>query len=88
MSSANTTEDLEQQILDVIVQESKIEPSLITPDATLQSLEVHSMDIVMILMAIEEKFGVYIAVNGELAAAKNLNQFVCGIADHIRRTHG
>lgn len=81
-------EDLERQILDLIVSEGKIDPSRITPGATLESLEVQSMDIVMILMAIEEKFGVYVPIDGQIADAKDLTSFVRGVADHILDSHG
>ena len=50
-------EELERQIVDIILKEAMIDPARVTPDATIESLEVESMDIVMILMAIEEKFG-------------------------------
>ncbi len=74
---------LVEQIFDVIVSEGKIDRSKITPDATLESLEVQSMDIVMILMVIEEKFGVYIPIDGPIAEAKNFRSFVDGVAARI-----
>ncbi len=74
---------LAEQIFDVIVSEGKIDRSKITPDATLESLEVQSMDVVMILMAIEEKFGVYIPIDGPIAAAKDFQSFVDGVAARI-----
>lgn len=80
-------EDLERQILDLIISEGKIDPSRITPDATLESLEVQSMDIVMILMAIEEKFGVYVPIDGQIAEAKDVTSFVHGVAEHIVGNH-
>jgi acyl carrier protein len=76
-------QDLERQIMDLIIAEGKIDISRVTPDATLASLNVQSVDIVMFMMAIEEKFGVYIPIDGELAEAKDLNKFVKSIADHI-----
>jgi len=81
-------EALERQIFDVIVSEAMIDPSRITPDATMESLEVESMEIVMILMAIEEKFGVYVPVDGQIAEAKDLKGFVRGVADHVLGNHG
>lgn len=81
-------EGLERQILDLIISEGKIDPTRITPDATIKSLDVESIDIVMILMAIEEKFDVYIPVDGQIAEAKNLTSFVRSIADHVLGAHG
>lgn len=76
-------ESLADQILDVIVSEGKIERARATPEATLESLEIQSIDIVMILMAIEERFGVYVPIDGSIAEAKNLNGFVQQIESRI-----
>ena len=81
-------EDLERQILDLIISEGKIDPSRITSDATLESLDVNSMDIVMLLMSIEEKFGIYIPIDGQITEAKDLTSFVQSVADHIQGNHG
>ncbi len=81
-------QDVERQILELIINEGKIDPSRITPDATLESLEVQSMDTVMILMAIEEKFGVYVPIDGQIAEARDLNTFIRSVSDHILGAHG
>jgi acyl carrier protein len=78
---------LVESIIDVIVAESGFDRARITPDATLESLKVESVDVVMILMAIEEKFGTYIPIDGQLAESKDLMSFVGSIADHIQGTH-
>ena len=77
-----------EQILDVIINEGKIDRSSITPDATLQMLEIQSIDVVMILMTIEEKFGVYIPIDGAIADAKDLAGFVDSVADRILQERG
>jgi hypothetical protein len=41
----------------------------------------------MILLAIEEQFGVYIPVDGQIAEAKNLNSFVRSVSEHILGAH-
>jgi acyl carrier protein len=69
-------ESLAEQILETIISEGKIDRARVTPDATLESLEVQSIDIVMILMAIEEKFGVYVPIDGSIAETRNLGGFV------------
>jgi acyl carrier protein len=38
------------------------------------------MDVVMILMGVEEKLGVYIPMDADLASARNLSEFVAAIA--------
>lgn len=80
--------EVEKQIIDLIVSEVKIDPARITPDATLESLDVQSMDTVMILMAIEEKFGVYVPVDGQIAEAKDVGSFIRSVSDHILSAHG
>lgn len=80
-------EQIQREVLELIITEGKIDPSRVTPDSTLESLEVQSMDTVMILMAIEEKFGVYIPVDGQIAEAKNLNSFVRSVSEHILGAH-
>lgn len=79
---------LAEQILDVIVTEGKIDRSRITPNSTLQMLEIQSIDVVMILMTIEEKFGVYIPIDGAIADAKDLAGFVDSVADRILQERG
>ena len=85
--SDNHRQQVEREILELIISEGKIDPSRITPDATLESLEVQSMDTVMILMAIEEKFGVYVPIDGQIAEAKDLTSFVRSVSDHILKNH-
>lgn len=87
MGEPSTDGDLERQILDVILAEGKVDPSRVTPDATLESLAVESMDVVLILMAIEEKFGVYVPIDGKVAEAGDLNRFIEIVADHVRKAH-
>jgi acyl carrier protein len=74
---------LAEEIINLIVAEGKIDRAAITPEATLRSLQVQSIDIVMILMAIEEKFGVYIPIDGPIGEAKDLDGFVGSVADRI-----
>jgi len=74
---------IEKQIVDVIVTDGMLDRSLVTSDATLESLGVHSVDVMMILMSIEEKFGVYLPIDGKIAESKNLSEFVESLADRI-----
>ncbi|MGH6743075.1 MAG: phosphopantetheine-binding protein, partial [Bradyrhizobium sp.] len=74
---------LAEQILNLIVAEARIDRARITPEATLQSLDVQSVDVVVILMAVEEKFGVYVPIDGGIADALNLASFVDNVADRI-----
>jgi acyl carrier protein len=76
-----------EQILDIIVAEGGFERSRVTPDATLETLGVASVDVVMMLMEIEEKFGTYIPVDAQIAESKDLMSFVASIADRILESH-
>ncbi|MGA7385450.1 MAG: phosphopantetheine-binding protein, partial [Methylocella sp.] len=56
--------ELANQIIDVIVKEGMVDREKATLDATIESLDLKSIDIVMILTAIEDKFDVYIPMDG------------------------
>ncbi len=78
-------EKLVADIIDVIVAEGMIDRSKISPDATIQSLDLKSVDIVMILTALEEKFDVYIPMDGSLQEAGDVRTLIDAIADHIQK---
>lgn len=69
------------QILDIIAEEGKVDREKITPDATLESLGLESMDVVMILMGVEDKLGTYLPMDAELSSARNLGELI-GAIDH------
>jgi acyl carrier protein len=46
------------EILDVIAKEALIERDRLTPDATLESLGIASLDIISIVFALEDRFGI------------------------------
>ena len=54
------------QILDVIAKEGMVDRAKITLDSSLEDLQLKSMDIVVILTGLEEKFSVYIPIDGPL----------------------
>jgi acyl carrier protein len=75
---------LEQEIIDLFVRQAKLDPLRVTPDATFESLDLASIDIVEATMVLEEKYGVYIPMDESLSGARNVAQFVHAIASHIR----
>ncbi len=82
------TKDLDQtelvnQLIDVIVKEGMIDREKVTPDATIESLDLKSIDIVMILTAIEDKFDVYIPMDGPFHEAKDIKSLIDAIAAYI-----
>jgi acyl carrier protein len=77
--------ELASQIIDVIVKEGMVDRAKATLDATIESLDLKSIDIVMILTAIEEKFDVYIPMDGPFHDAKNVGDLINAIAAHITK---
>ncbi|WP_374309261.1 acyl carrier protein [Methylocella sp.] len=75
--------DLVNQIVDVICKEGMIDREKVTPDATIESLDLKSIDIVMILTAIEDKFDVYIPMDGPFHEAKDVKSLIDAIAAYI-----
>jgi acyl carrier protein len=76
---------LVDEIIEVIAAEGMVDRSKITPDASIESLDLKSVDIVMILTALEEKFNVYIPMDGSLQEAKDVKSLIEAIADHIQK---
>ena len=75
--------ELAGEIIDVIVKEGMVDREKATLDATIESLDLKSIDIVMILTAIEEKFDVYIPMDGPFHEAKNIGDLIDAIAAYI-----
>jgi acyl carrier protein len=84
---ANVPEQTElvNQIVDVIVSEGMIDRDKIKMDATIESLGMKSIDIVMILTALEEKFDVYIPMDGPFHEAKDVQSLINAMAAYISK---
>lgn len=76
-------EQLTEQIVDVICKEGMIDREKVTPEATIESLDLKSIDIVMILTAIEDKFDVYIPMDGSFQDAKDVQSLIAALVDHV-----
>jgi acyl carrier protein len=76
-------DELSEQVIDVICKEGMIDRAKVTPDATIESLDLKSIDIVMILTAVEEKFDVYIPMDGSFQEAKDVRSLISALIDHI-----
>lgn len=76
-------DQLTEQVIDVICKEGMIDREKVTPDATIESLDLKSIDIVMILTAIEEKFDVYIPMDGSFQEAKDVKTLIAALVDHV-----
>lgn len=57
---------LREEIIKLVSKEALIKEDMLLPDATLQDLNIDSLDMSMVLMAIEEKFDVYLSVDTDL----------------------
>ena len=74
---------LVEDIIEVIVKEGMVDRDKVRPDATIESLDLKSIDLVMILTEIEEKFDVYIPMDGSFQDAKDVQGLIDAIAVHI-----
>jgi acyl carrier protein len=75
---------LADELIDVICKEGMIDRELAKPDASIESLDLKSIDIVIILTAIEEKFDVYLPMDGSLQEAKTIQDLVDVLARRIQ----
>lgn len=85
---AGGDEELRRELLKIVAEEGMVENRDITADQRLDEIGIQSADFVMILMAIEERFGVYVPVDERLTEAKtvaDLLDVVCSHIDNHRR---
>ncbi|HEY5070481.1 MAG TPA: phosphopantetheine-binding protein [Caulobacteraceae bacterium] len=66
---------LDDELIDLIAQEALIERAALTRQATLADIGLDSVDIVSIVFAVEEKYGVEISEDAFKETA-NLGQFL------------
>ena len=70
---------LHERIVDIIAREGGVERGMVIPDATLKSLGIKSMDVVMILVGIEEEFQIYIPADESLSHISDVKGLVADI---------
>ncbi len=80
---ADGDEELRRQLLAIVAEEGLVESREVGVDERLDELGIQSADFVMILMAIEEKFGVYIPVDESLTEAKTVGDLLDVVCRHI-----
>ncbi len=80
---AEKGEDLRQSLLAIVAEEGMVKDRTIGVDDQLADLGIESADFVMILMAIEEKFGVYVPVDESLTEAKTVGELLDVVVAHI-----
>lgn len=67
-------------ILDIIAEEALVDRAKLTPEATLESLGIASLDIISIVFALEERFGLVLE-QSDLEGVQSLGQLVDLILD-------
>lgn len=73
---ATNTDKLEEELLDLVAEEGMVDRATLSRDAALADLDIASADFIMILMAIEEKYGIYISVDNEMADLKTVQDLL------------
>ena len=58
------------EILDIVAQKALIDRSKLTPDAKLADLNVSSLDMVEVIFALEDKFGIELPFNANTNAGE------------------
>lgn len=64
-----------EAVIAIIAEEARIDVEKLQPEATLAALGIASLDVVSVLFAIEDQFGVEIPQE-EIASTETLGQFV------------
>ena len=70
-----TDEEIHNEMQTVLVEEFKVEPGDIAPEATFKHLGLDSLDMVTLVMSLEDRLGVEIP-DGELAGIERVDQAV------------
>ncbi|HEX4182204.1 MAG TPA: phosphopantetheine-binding protein [Caulobacteraceae bacterium] len=70
-------------VLDIIADEALIDRALLTPEATLESLGIASLDVISIVFALEEKFGLALE-QSDFEGVQSLGQMVDLILDRAQ----
>jgi acyl carrier protein len=80
--------DLMQEVIDIVAAEAMIERDKLSAGTPLKELDIQSADYVMILMAVEERFGVYISIGSEFSDAETVGDLVRVVAAKIAEQPG
>ena len=67
-------------VLDIIAEEALVDRAKLTPEATLESLGIASLDMISIVFALEEKFGLVLE-QSDFEGVQSLGQLVDLILD-------
>ncbi len=87
VTTAQTASDLSKlksKILEIVATEGSIEVERLKPDAKLADIEFVSSDMIMVLMALEDEFDVYIPVDDSLSEAETVDELIGSLAAHVQ----
>ncbi|WP_163070167.1 phosphopantetheine-binding protein, partial [Acinetobacter nosocomialis] len=70
-------------LVDVIAKEGMVDLAGVGPETTLESLNIASVDYMMILAAVEEKFAVYVPMDESLAQVKDVGGLLAILRERI-----
>jgi acyl carrier protein len=73
----------EDRILDIVARGARVDRAKLTPDATLQTLGIASINVIEILLMLEEEFNVYIQIDGDWSQVSNVGQLVSALAKRV-----
>ena len=82
-NDAEGIQKLEEELLDIVSEEAMVDRDALQRSAKLSDLDIASADFVMVLMAIEEKYGIYISVDNELADLETVQDLLTLASDKI-----
>ena len=75
--------DIEQAVIDIIAKEGSVPRDKIVLDATLQDLDVHSLDGVQIIFALEDKFDIMVPDDQAQHATGTVRQLIEGVTQLV-----
>ena len=64
-----------EAVLDVVAEEASVDRARLAPEATLESLGIASIDVVSIIFALEDRFGLVVEPE-DFASATTVQDFV------------
>lgn len=79
----SSTESVEQAVKDIIVGIVHCDPETLKPDTTWKDMEADSLDLVQVLVALEDKYGIEIS-DEDAEKLSNFGDMIKYIAEHVK----
>ena len=76
--------DIYEKVKNIIIEQLGRKPETITPDAKFRDLDVDSLDVVQLIMAIEDEFGILIE-DEEAAKLDTMPHVIAFIEEKLER---